>query len=763
VKRRMHRVGAVSLLLSLALIPVTVAAVPATAGVPANRAMIPTLREWAAGSGAFTFAASSRILVDAATRPTGATFAADLLALTGQSVPVVTGAAAQAGDIRLVLGSTDAQLGTEGYRLTVGSSVTVEARTDAGAFYGTRSLLQLIKQSPSIPAGTGRDWPTKPERGLMVDNGRKFFTAQWLRKHVKDLAYLKLNYFHLHFSDNLGFRVESTSHPEIVSAQHLTKQELADLIALAAQYHVTIVPEIDFPGHMAPILAAHPDLQLVSSSGSDSNGFIDLSKDGAYALIRDLLNEYLPLFPGPFFHIGADEYVTNYGDYPQLLTYARAHYGAAATAKDAYYGFVNWANTIVRASGKTTRMWNDGIHSGDGTINPATNIVIDHWYTHGIAPQQLLDRGHTIANASWDPTYYVLGGSKPNNQWAYETWHPDLFQGGNTINDPSRNRGSQIHVWCDNPNAETEDQVAGGIRDILRVMAQQTWGTPKAVSTYAAFQPIIASIGRAPGYSTGGMPGNLAAGKPAVASSTETPAFPAGYAVDGDTGTRWSSAGTDNEWLRVDLGSSQSIGRVILRWEAAYGRAYQIQTSTDGNTWTTIYSTANGDGGVDDLTGLAGTGRYVRMQGVSRATGWGYSLFELEVYAAGSVDLARGRTVTASSIETANFPAPFAVDGNPATRWSSLYSDPQWLRIDLAATYAITHVKLTWETAYGRAYQVQLSTDGNTWTTIYSTTTGDGGVDDLTGLTGSGRYLRINGTARGTQWGYSLWSVEAYS
>jgi hexosaminidase len=108
-------------------------------------------------------------------------------------------------------------------------------------------------------------------------------------------------------------------------------------------------------------------------------------------------------------------------------------------------------------------------------------------------------------------------------------------------------------------------------------------------------------------------------------------------------------------------------------------------------------------------------------------------------------------------------PASFAVDGSPTTRWSSLYSDPQWLRVDLGATYAVSHVRLSWETAYGRAYQIQLSPDGNTWTTIYTTSTGDGGIDEIAGLSGSGRYLRVLGTVRGTQWGYSLWSVEAYN
>jgi hypothetical protein len=127
---------------------------------------------------------------------------------------------------------------------------------------------------------------------------------------------------------------------------------------------------------------------------------------------------------------------------------------------------------------------------------------------------------------------------------------------------------------------------------------------------------------------------NVALNKPVLVSSTETPDFPGSAAVDGNaTTTRWSSAFSDPQWIRVDLGQTYSISRVRLVWEAAYGSAYQIQTSPDGNTWTTIRSVTGGDGGVDDLTGLSGSGRYVRLYATTRATAWGYSLFEFEVYA----------------------------------------------------------------------------------------------------------------------------------
>jgi len=122
----------------------------------------------------------------------------------------------------------------------------------------------------------------------------------------------------------------------------------------------------------------------------------------------------------------------------------------------------------------------------------------------------------------------------------------------------------------------------------------------------------------------------LSQGRPATASSTEHAGVPASAAVDGDTGTRWSSAFSDPQWLQVDLGATATISQVVLHWETAYASAFQIQTSADGSGWTTIYSTTTGTGGVQTLT-VSGTGRYVRMYGTTRATGWGYSLWEFQV------------------------------------------------------------------------------------------------------------------------------------
>lgn len=124
------------------------------------------------------------------------------------------------------------------------------------------------------------------------------------------------------------------------------------------------------------------------------------------------------------------------------------------------------------------------------------------------------------------------------------------------------------------------------------------------------------------------------------------------------------------------------------------------------------------------------------------------------------VELARGRPVTVSSVEsgTSHIGAN-AVDGNGGTRWSSAFADPQWISVDLGAVHRISRVRLTWETAFGRAYRVETSTTGNPWQTVFTTTTGDGGTDDIA-VAVDARYVRVTGTQRATQWGYSLWELS---
>ncbi|MDI1462135.1 discoidin domain-containing protein [Catellatospora sp. KI3] len=270
----------------------------------------------------------------------------------------------------------------------------------------------------------------------------------------------------------------------------------------------------------------------------------------------------------------------------------------------------------------------------------------------------------------------------------------------------------------------------------------------------------------------------ISVGKTATASSLQGADLPASNAVDGNAGTRWGSAWSDPQWIQIDLGATAAISQVVLQWEGASAKAFQLQVSGNGTSWTDIYSTTTGPGGTQTLA-VSGSGRYIRMYGTQRNSGYGYSLFEFGVYGViggtqpspsasptpstspGACALAsQGRPAAASSAESGTAAAAF--DGNSGTRWGSLFTDPQWIQVDLGSTKTLCQVQLEWETASAKAFQLQVSNDAANWTSVYSTTTGPGGTQNLA-VSGSGRYVRMYGTQRNTGYGYSLWEFKVYA
>jgi hypothetical protein len=212
------------------------------------------------------------------------------------------------------------------------------------------------------------------------------------------------------------------------------------------------------------------------------------------------------------------------------------------------------------------------------------------------------------------------------------------------------------------------------------------------------------------------------------------------------------------------LAATAGNGSVGLTWSASTGAtSYSVYRGTaPGAEGATSIGTTTSTSFTD--TGLTNGTAYYYEVTASNSAGASPSSHEATATPAsgsGALLLSQGQPATASSVQAAGYPASNAVDGNLATRWSSAFSDPQWLEVDLGATHAISKVVLSWETAYATAFQVQASTDGTNWTTIYSTTTGTGGTQNLS-VAGSGRYVRMYGTTRATGYGYSLWEFQVY-
>ncbi len=509
--------------------PIFLSALAAPAGAaPADRPLtIPALRSWHGNPGAFALRPDARV-VAAGARRAGAsareagTLAADLGRLLGRRVRVERNERARRGDVKIAVGSADGSLGREGYRLRIGRTFAIEAHRAAGAFYGGQTLLQLLRESRRIPRGTARDRPRYPERGLMLDLGRRRYPAGWIRREIRQLAYLKMNLLHLHLTDDQRWGIESRRHPELASPGALGLSQVRSLLAFARRRHVTVVPEIDMPGHMGALLAQHPGLALrkPGEPGGAPATRLDITDPDALRFARSVIAEYLPLFGGRFWHLGADEYLADgeLASYPQLAADAQQRYGADATAKDALLGFVNRIDAFVRARGRTLRVWGDEL--GDGhTVRVNPDVVVEWWTPASPlsdltppTPRELLGEGHRILNAGWFPTYFTgdVGPieGKPDMRAAYEGWNVNEFAGptiaggeifGRSIVVPSqrRNLGAKVNAWENTDLSDSE--LAAGLLPRLAVIAQKTWRSPLLTRSYAKFEAMIAAVGSSGG------------------------------------------------------------------------------------------------------------------------------------------------------------------------------------------------------------------------------------------------------------------------
>ncbi len=500
----------------------TVAPATASAGADPRPVTIPALRHWDPGSGHFALRPDARVFSLEGGEREARTLAGDLTRVTGRRIGVALAGSPRRGDIALQIGGGRGRLGREGYRLRIGRFFEIDAAQAAGGFYGGQTLIQLLRDPGPIPQGTATDRPRYPERGLMIDLGRRLYPAAWIRREIRQLSYLKLNLLHLHLTDDQRWGIESERHPELASPGALRKSQVRSLLRFARRRHVTVVPEIDMPGHMGALLAKHPGLALRKPgepAGAPATR-LDITNPAALRFAFSVIGEYLPLFGDRYWHLGADEYMgdAELAAYPQLAAYAQQRYGATATAKDAVLGFVNSIDRFVRARGATLRAWGDEL--GDGGAVAVDPDVVVEWWTPASplsdltapTPAELLAAGHRIVNAGWFPTYFTgdVGPieGKPDMRAAYEGWEVNQFAGPTVAGGeifprsvvPASSRrvlGAKINAWEDTDLSDS--QLATALLPRLAVLAQKTWRSRPLTPAYSEFLSIVAAIGRSPG------------------------------------------------------------------------------------------------------------------------------------------------------------------------------------------------------------------------------------------------------------------------
>ncbi|MFJ8934447.1 family 20 glycosylhydrolase [Streptomyces sp. NPDC102365] len=458
---------------------------------------LPALADWTPEAGHYVYEGGrrgTRLVADGGVeRRVADTLADDLRAAGHGTVPVVSGGA-RTGDIVVDVSPGRAALGQEGYELRAGKRLSVTAATETGAFYGTRTVLQLLARGDLVPAGRTVDVPRYEERGVGVCACYVHITTEWLENLVRDMAYHKLNQL------LLELKVKSDAHPEANTWGYYTKDEIRRLVALGEKYHVSIVPEINSPGHMDPWIENRPDLQLTDSDGDKQPSRLDITRPEAFAYYTSLMDEYAQVFTADSWHMGADEYMlgSDFAKYPQVLEYARARYGEDATPQDAFIDFVNRVHSYAAGKGKELRIWNDGL-TGANTVPVTAGTTVEHWLDVATKPSRLRAQGHPLMNAAYS-LYLVRGGFHSDTKGLYEqSWDPRSFE-GEKLASREGITGAKISLWPDNGRGETENEVAQDTDPALRHLAQATWGTPRPDAAYAEFTARAAAVGHAPGW-----------------------------------------------------------------------------------------------------------------------------------------------------------------------------------------------------------------------------------------------------------------------
>lgn len=496
---RRLRGAAVALLLLAAPVPAAQAAgasQPAAGRQSAAQTprTVPALADWTPGKGSYAYGPGTRIVARGqAAREVARTLADDLRAAGEGRVPV-TGGAPRDGDIVIGVAPARKQLGAEGYELRADDRLEITGATEAGAFYGTRTLLQLLARSDRVPAGRTVDTPQYKERGVGVCACYIHISTPWLENLVRDMAYNKQNQL------LLELKVKSDKHPEANSWGYYTKSEIRRLVALGEKYHVTIIPEINSPGHMDPWLEKRTDLQLTDSDGKPQPSRLDITKDEAFAYYTSLIDEYAEVFPAKSWHMGADEYMlgSDFAKYPHILEYAKKKYGDKATPQDAFVDFINRVHAYATGKGKRLRIWNDGL-TGANTVPVAAGTSVEHWLDVKTKPSQLIAQGHPLQNAAY-ALYLVRGGFHTDTKALYDkAWDPRSFE-GEKLASREGITGAKISLWPDNGRGETENEVAASMEMPLSHVAQVTWGAAHPDPTYADFTARAKSVGHAPGW-----------------------------------------------------------------------------------------------------------------------------------------------------------------------------------------------------------------------------------------------------------------------
>ena len=472
--------------------------------------VIPSLREWYGDEGDFVLTAKSRIVVDAkyasSLMQAAKIFQNDLVELCKIKPTVLVGTP-KIGDIYISLNANKEELGAEGYSLSIKDYVSIQAAGYKGAFWGTRTILQMLEKNAlhrSLTKGISRDYPKYEVRGFLLDVGRKYFKIDFLRDYVKMMSYYKMSDFQIHLSDNAfvkhfnddwdntysGFRLENERYPQLpTKGEFYTKKEFIDLQLLAESYGINIIPEIDVPAHSLAISKAFPQI----ASKEFGKDHLDIKNPETYTIVENIFKEYLegknPVFRFKEVHIGTDEY--------------------AKKEAEPFRKFTDHFIKYVQGFGKDVRIWGALTHAEGTTPVTSKGVTMNAWYNGYADPLKMKELGYPLISTP-DGLLYIVPAAGYyydylNLKHLYDTWEPVVI--GNVVfkmGDPFI-RGGMFAVWNDvAKNGITAQDITDRVFPAIQVLSEKMWSGTNTTVNFDGFSSKAKGINEGPGLNLRG-------------------------------------------------------------------------------------------------------------------------------------------------------------------------------------------------------------------------------------------------------------------
>ena len=321
----------------------------------------------------------------------------------------------------------------EEHQIIIYESIMIRGGSYKAISAAMTSILHLLEKKGEdilFPLVKIRDFPDATYRGLMIDLARSWHTIETLKKLIDLSAFYKLNYMQLHLTDDQSFTFPSKAYPKLATKdRHYSKEELVDLVNYAEQRGITLIPEIDIPGHSKKIIETYPEIFSPKIKewgknmwGGDAiNNVINIGSEEVYSALEILLDEVIEVFhTSPYIHIGADEATIDNLEGDPLAEAMMKKENLEGDVHELYRHFIVRMNDLVKSKNKTMCIW-EGFKR-EGKVKIPKDLIVFEFESLYNLPNHLVEDGYTLVNTSWVPLYVV--GTGVEGGWIPRKWEP---------------------------------------------------------------------------------------------------------------------------------------------------------------------------------------------------------------------------------------------------------------------------------------------------------------------------------------------------